>query len=52
MSRAGPCRHPKSYFDRSVPRACHPSVVLFYNVHLKGGGWGMLVDPSGWTEKE
>lgn len=53
-SRTGPCSHFKSYLDRSVPRACHPSVTLIYNVHLKGGVWEMPADhcPSGWTEKE
>lgn len=52
MSRAGPRGLPKSYLDRTVPRACHPSVVLVYNGDLKGESWGMLVDFSGWTEKE
>lgn len=55
MTRTGPCSHPqKSYLDRRMPRACHPSVMLVYNVPLEGGGWGVLDDhcSSGWTEEQ
>lgn len=53
-SSASPCSHCKSYLDRTVPRACHPSVASVYNVHQKGGVEGMLSDfcLCRWTEKE